>query len=158
MATKNLKIEESKAKKLYKTASPEFKEMLKSTFGIQFFSEKITDRIKTWEDIVEELGEDNCVLPYKSPKTKEQKATNAFVKIQKISEVLNEGWVANFSDRNIYKYCPWFEYKSSVGWVFFCYGSYSYYSSLGVGFYYKSSELAEYAGKQFLEIYKEYLN
>jgi hypothetical protein len=39
-----LQIDEQQARKLYKTASPEFRQVLHDTFGATFFSEKITDR------------------------------------------------------------------------------------------------------------------
>lgn len=158
--TKTIKLEESTAKKLYKTASSELRTILEENFGKALFSEKITDRIKTWEDVCEELGIDDSVLPYKNPKGKQQISTNAFVKIQYISQVLNEGWEPNFKNTNEYKYYPWFEYRSfspggdfGFGYSFAC----SVRGFMGSGFYYKTKELSDYAGKQFLEIYQEYL-
>ena len=156
--TKILKIEESTAKKLYKTAAPELKEILEQSFGKEFFSQKITDRIKTWDDVCKELEIDDSILPYKNAKTKQQKSTNAFVKIQYISQVLNEGWEPNWGNSREYKYYPWFEYKSSLGGFGFCV-SYDYVSCvvLGFGCYFKTRELSDYVGTQFIEIYKEYL-
>lgn len=45
---KNLQINEDKALKLYPNASAEFKQMLDDSFGKEFFSRKITDRVKTF--------------------------------------------------------------------------------------------------------------
>ena len=159
---RKLEIEENKAKELYKTASSEFKILLENTFGKEFFNEKITDRIKTWEDIVYFLNEKHnskiICLPYTtSPLTKEQRSINALYKIQCISEVLNEGWKDDWNNTNQYKYIPYFYKDFGSGWLV---GSIVWRTSIayyGFGCYFKSSELALYAGKQFLDIYKEYL-
>lgn len=155
---KTLQIEESTAKKLYKTAAPEFKTLLEENFGKAFFSQKITDRIKTWGDIEIELELDtNEEIPYKYPKSKRQRSINAFFKIQKISEVLNEGWVPNFNNSKEYKYYSYFV-KTPSGWVVA--GDYcSCFCSATVGFgcFFKSSEIALYAANQFKDIYLDYL-
>ncbi len=154
---KKLQIDEVNARKLYPTASKEWKTTLEDTFGKEFFSQKITDRMKTWEDICEELNIDPInSLPFKKAKDKTERFLNASFKISKISEVLNEGTILDFNNSNQYKYYSYFTKKDSV-WLVdsYCYdGS---YASLGFGFYYKSSELALFAGNQFLDIYSDYL-
>jgi hypothetical protein len=45
-----LVISKEKAKELYPTASKELKVIFEETFGRDFFIEKITDKVKTWED------------------------------------------------------------------------------------------------------------
>ncbi len=47
---KTLQIDEMKAKQFWKTGTSELKAILEDTFGKSFFSEKITDRVKTFED------------------------------------------------------------------------------------------------------------
>lgn len=54
---KTLQIEDKEARKLFPVASAEMKAILVSTFGAEFFSGKITDRIKTYEDACAETGE-----------------------------------------------------------------------------------------------------
>ena len=157
---KTLKISEADAKKYYKTASEEFKTVLETTFGEEMFSKKITDRVKSWEDVVDILEEqgESVVLPYKLAKTKQQKSINALYKIQCISKVLNEGWEPDFNNSNEYRYYPWFEYKKA-GWCFryvFC--RYCVFSDYPFGCYYKTEELAEYSSKVFIHIYREYLS
>jgi hypothetical protein len=154
---KNLKLEEETAKRLYKTADAEFKTMLEESFGKEFFTpKKITDKIKTFDDVLNALGKSENELPYRNPRTKAERAANAFVKIGWLSEVLNEGTELKFTDKNTYKYYPYFERKQS-GWsVYYCHVLYVF-SCVGFGFFYKSSELALYAGNQFLDIYKDYL-
>jgi len=154
----NLKIDKTKAKSLYKEASKEFKVMLEDTFGKDYFSDKITDKIKTWEDVCEILNINSISsLPYKNPKNKQEKSLNALFKIQKISEVLNEGWVENWCDDNQYKYYPYFNRRVSSGWVMCSYRCNCYDGVLSFGSYYKSSDLALFAGTQFIDIYIDYL-
>ncbi len=154
---KEIEVEEKLIEKAYNAANSDQKVLLNKYFKIK--SNKIIDRVKTWTDVLNELNiKESDILPYSNPKTKEQVSQNAFAKIQAISKVLNEGWIANFSDRNVYKYYPWFEKKASGGWSAGS-GLDCLYCAVGggFGFYYKSSELALYAGNQFLDIYSEYL-
>lgn len=158
MATKTLKIEESTARKLYKEANSELKTILEESFGKEFFSQKITDIVKTWQDILNITGlENEDILPYSKPVSKGQRSLNAIAKIQKISEVLNEGWKPDFTNRKEYKYYPYFE-RNSAGWS--VHSGFTYdccHAVTGFGFYFKSSELALYAGSQFIDIYRDYL-
>lgn len=154
---KTLKIEDITALKLYKTADAEFKILLEENFGKDFFNQKITDKIRTWKDICKYLNiDEENILPYYKPKSKLEKSVNAFVKINKISEVLNEGWAPDFNNINEYKYYPYFK-KSGRGWVVLSF--YCWFGTCvgGSGCYFKSSELALYAGNIFLDIYSDYL-
>lgn len=156
---KTLKISEVDAKKYYKTGSEEFKTVLETTFGKEMFSEKITDRVKSWKDVVDILEEqgESVVLPYKLAKTKQQDSINALYKIQCISKVLNEGWEPDFNNGNQYKYYPWFEYKNT-GFGFYSVYWASVFSVFPFGCYYKTEELAKHSSKLFIDIYKEYLS
>lgn len=119
----------------------------------------ITDRIKTWDDVCDELSLDKAtILPYSSPSTEDEKAINAFAQLNYIRQALNEGWVPNWDDENEYKYYPWFDMRGSAGGSGFSdsYFNYSYYDNSFVGsrLCYKSRELATYAAKQFEKVYK----
>ena len=154
---KPLVIEEKEAKTLYKTASKEFKTVLENTFGKEYFAEDITTKIKNFNDILKISGKTlKEILPYKVPKNKQQRSLNALVKIQLITEVLNQGTILDFLNTNQYKYLPWFKKVVGSDWVV---GSYGYYSGSGAGFgaFYKSEKLALFAGNTFLDIYKDYL-
>lgn len=155
---KTLQIEESKARTLYKSASSEFKTMLEDTFGKGFFSQKVTERIKTYEDACRELNI--------NPIDETTLTSNGFTKdeivyrkIKTITEALNEGWQANWNDENQKKWIPYFYPNSSSGFVFR--STYYRYSSAdaanGVRLCFKSDELATYAGKQFVDLYKEFI-
>lgn len=55
---KTLKLEDNTARKLYQTGTSELKTVLEESFGKNFFSQKITDRINSeWQNILETLGQ-----------------------------------------------------------------------------------------------------
>lgn len=118
----------------------------------------IIDRIKTWEDVCEELGLDvNGILPYATPQTDDQRAINAFTQLNYIRQALNEGWTPNWDDSSEYKYNPWFDMRGTSAGSGFSGSTYFYdYNSSDVGsrLCYKSEKLAKYAGTQFVEVYK----
>jgi len=157
MSKKQLLVEESQARSLYKTASNEFKQMLETTFGKDFFLQKITDRVRTYEDACKELGIEP--IDYDEMKDAGFSPDEIYLReIKTITVALNEGWVPDWKNSDQYKYYPYFR-MSSGGFVF--YGTSCDYSSADAGnasrLCFKSSELAEYAGKQFLQLYSDYI-
>ncbi|MGN6601213.1 MAG: hypothetical protein ACTHK8_02115 [Ginsengibacter sp.] len=152
-----LQIDKKKARKLYPTASNEFKEMLHDSFGKEFFFTSPIDRIKTWEDACEDQGLDPYqALPYKSPKDEHEEAVNGFAQMCIIAKSLNGDWKGDLSDEDQPKYYPWFERSGSA----LSYGGYvDWYadSNCGVRLSYRDRETAEYAGRQFLHIYNKFI-
>lgn len=114
----------------------------------------IIEKISDFDDILSELGEDLSGLPYKNPKTKEEKSINAQWKIFKIVKVYNEGTELDWKNLNQYKYLP-YKYFSSGSWLVcsYCWSATHCYS---VGLYYKSRELSDDALKKFRNIYEDY--
>lgn len=149
-----LQIDETKARKLFPSASNEFKEMLKDTFGEKFFAGKITERIKTIGDVFAEAGVDSSYYNLRPGET-EDELNYRLIKL--IAKVLNEGWVPDWQNTSEYKYYPWFEIKPGFGLSFHVYGHWYSAASVGSRLCFKSRELAEYAGKQFTDIYTKHL-
>lgn len=152
----------------------------------------VTERIKTFEDACNELGEDHPMVPVYdalvSGANVEQslakwmgKDVVAFLKLRIIADALNEGWHPKFTEDE-YRYYPWFyiytkeEYDNfseeekhrRVGRV--VYRGYSYaiayggvtgagydsssaYADVGSRLAFSNRDLAEYAGKQFIDIW-----
>lgn len=117
-------------------------------------------RIKTFEDACNELGENHqYVRAYREwmrISYAECEDVAAYMKLRIIAAALNKGWEPTF-DKDEKRWYPWFTVKQ--GGLVFSHavyaGSYSY-SSNGVWLAFKSKELAEYAGKQFIDIYKDF--
>jgi hypothetical protein len=154
-------------------------------------SQDIKERIKTFEDAVNAIGEDHpLVAQYKTINSAFKEADNnlhlfAYTRLAIIAEALNEGWRPEYTEDE-YRYYPWFglytqeeyddmddEDKECCRFV----GRSSYYanahgglvcadaslgsaisvSSVGSRLAFKSRELAIYCGKQFIEIWINYL-
>jgi hypothetical protein len=146
-----LQISKANALEAYDEASSKVKVVLEKLFG-----KNIMEVVKSWEDVCE-LNDTDPVkcLPFPSPSDKHQEAVNGFFKMTIIADALNEGWVPDWENSNEYKYCPWFKH-SGGGFSFDICGCANAYSFVGARLVFKSRQLAEYAGNQFLEIYKSF--
>ena len=158
---KSLKIDENKAYDLYPTASPEFKQVLEDTFGVEFFNRKITDRVKTYEDACAILGLDpHASMPDTSECPKEdRRAYLAFHKLVVITRALNEGWRPDWSNLNQPKWFNWWYTNGNAGLASARSNNApsDTYASIGSRLCFKSEALADYAAETFKELYDEYL-
>ena len=118
------------------------------------------NKIKTFEDACTALGLDSkkVVPDFSMYPEKHQKAIVAHAKLIIIAEALNEGWQPDWGNSSEYKYEPWFYMGGSSGSGFAChdFGLWLSHSSCGSRLCFKSRELAEYAGEQFSDLYKDY--
>lgn len=82
----------------------------------------------------------------------------AYIRLKLIALVLNEGWEPTYSGDER-KWYPWFSINKN-GDISFT-NAYSTVSkthtNISTSIAFKHQELAEYAGKQFIDIYKDYL-
>lgn len=156
---KTLELTGKQARDLYKTSPSEWKEVLENNFGKDFFSQSIMDRVKTYEDACAELGED----PLDEEALRNlgfSKDEIVYRKLKTIARALNEGWVAKVYDEDEYRYYPWFEHNGSPSGFAFSASSYGDTdASAGGGsrLCFKSRELSNYAGEQFLDLWKEFI-
>lgn len=140
------------AKKMYPTASPEWKATFEATFGKEFFSQKITDRVKTFADACNVLGIDPDDVVHSADETDDQ----AYKKLKVIARALNEGWEPNYNNDNQPKWYPWF-YLDSPGFRLRGVRYGAPVTAVGARLVFKSEELAKYAANQFSGIYSDYL-
>ena len=147
----------------------------------------VTERIKTFEDAVDILGDEHQAVfdYYAVADSLCSKDILAFAKLRVIAAALNEGWEPTF-DSDECRYYPWFyiytkeEYEkldedekkacrvvchslsySSVG-DSLVYAGADFASSLSYSYSssrlaFKTRELAEYCEKQFIDIWEDYL-
>lgn len=193
MNNKTIEVKENELRDLYNilTSYPAIsKEQVQNemykVFGEDVFKPKsIMERVKTFEDACNVLGNDNqAVIDYYA--VLEKTATKdivAYMKLRVIAEALNEGWHPTFSEDE-YRYFPWFYIYSKEEWDntsdedkrrcvgrSYC-NAYSYgglvfayasnasshsHTSVGPRLAFKTEELATYAGKQFIEIWANYV-
>jgi hypothetical protein len=118
----------------------------------------MASKIKTFEQACKKLGYDPVkVLPKVGTMPKHhQDATVAHAKLVIITEALNDGWKPNWKDSNEWKYYPWFDMSSPSGPAFDGCDYWYSISTVGSRLCFKSEELAEYAGKQFQKLYRQY--
>lgn len=154
---KTLQLSEQKARELYRSGSKELKTVLEESFGKDFFSQDVTERVKTYLDACHELGRE----PLDEKKLLELGLTEhdiAYQKLTLIIEALNEGWKADVCDANVKRWYPWFKPNGSPSSFAFDISSYddeSAYAGCGSRLCYKTCELAEYSAKQFIDIWKD---
>ena len=167
--------------KMYHKYGDETKAALKELFPSIDFTKpvSVTDRIKTWADVVDELGMD----PTKALPSHADADLVAYVKIRAIAQVLNEGWTPQFTV-NEYRWFPWFvlftkdeidrmdkdersrvvlrssDYAYANGGVAvaLAYNDSSFAdTSCGSRLAFKTRELAIYAGETFLREYADFV-
>ena len=154
-----LQISEQQDRKMYSTASKELKEILEVSCGKEVLSGNIMDRVKTFEDACKELGRQ----PYNVDSLMKLGLTKndiAYQKMVVIVEALNEGWKPDVCNSDVERWYPWFKPNGSpssfafddslCGYGSACAGS-------GSRLALKSEQLANYCGKQFIELWKEML-
>ena len=172
----------------YNQASGEQKALLENIFGKDMFHlQDIKERIKTFDDAVAILGNDNqAVIDYYAIADKTcTEDILAFAKLRVIAEALHEGWKPKF-DGDECRYYPWFyiyakkEYdeldedekkecrvvgRSSnnsdangvLVYALAYYASSDSYSYYGSRLAFKTRELAEYCSKQFIDEWADFL-
>ena len=153
---KTLQISEANARKLYKDATPEFKTTLEDTFGKDFFSNNIMDRVKTYEDacmVLDEVPVDETEL-IRIGFTQDE---ICYRKLKTIIKALNEGWSPDWTDSDEKKCFPYF--NTSSGFTFFStgYNCTTPLGSNGSRLCLRTEALARYAGKQFVDLYKGFI-
>ena len=161
---------------------------LESLFGIDFFKPKdIRERIKTFDNAIQELGEEHpYVKAYREwmrVRLANQKDIEAYLKLRIIAAALNEGWEPKFT-KDEWRYFPWFyiyskeeleemdeEERSRVvgraSLSAYAHGGLAYASAdhassysfayFGSRLAFKSEELAVYCGQQFIDIWVDFI-
>ena len=167
--------------------NPAIQELLINLFGKENVepeqSKDVRERIKTFEDACKELGDTNPLVFEYNNVFFASNDVKAYLQLRIICAALNEGWEPKFTEDE-YRYYPWFElmtkeeiddmdeedkgrvvcrsyYYASANGGLVCAGAYNV-SSYAVSGYasrlvFKSSELAEYAGKQFIDIWADFV-
>lgn len=170
----------------YKNASDEQKSFLENLFGIETFKPKdIRERIKTFEDAVKELGEDNKLVAEYFDCNNDNIFPDllAYLKLRIITAALNEGWEPQFIPGE-YRWVPYFvlytqeeidKMDEKIKARVVCRSSYDAYAyggvscahanngsayvnaNIGSRLAFKSEELAEYAGQQFIDVFADFM-
>lgn len=178
---KELKISADNALKAYKNADNYGKKILEDLFGKEFYKIDIKERVKCFGGAITALGMDNQAVKdyYAIARKTSTKDIIAFAKLRVIAEALNEGWKPNTDVWNGNYYSSFILYtkeeyeeleeKKKLECIEICrtdkeriYAEAD--SKLAVSYVdsdnkisFKSRELARYCGRQFFDIWKDYI-
>lgn len=109
--------------------------------------------ITTFEEACEAIGE-----KWEEPKDLPLDVI-AYMKLRIIAKALNGGSWMTYEDTDKGKYYPWFHATGSAsGFSYHDFGYDRSNSDVGSRLTFKTSDIAKYAGTQFLEIYNQYIN
>jgi hypothetical protein len=154
-----LEITKEAALKAHNEASVKGKILLENLFGKKTFQTKIQDRIKTIDDAVKELGDnDPEVIQYLKLEAAGISGHILYTQmLVVIIKALNEDWTPDWHNDKWDKWVNWFYLSSSSS------GRFSFHYSVNQGsssaccsrLCFKSKELAQYAAKQFIDIYEK---
>lgn len=117
-------------------------------------------QIKSFEDACKALGIE-AIVPDFSASPEHAKALTAHFKLVIIAQALNNNWKPDWNNNDEYKYFPWFDMEvtkeNPSGFVL--YNVYCHFTNTSVGsrLCFVSREVAQYAGTQFADLYKEYM-
>lgn len=186
----NIDFSQEQLVAFYRSTSTDGRKAVKEALGEQF-SEALpaTERVKTYEDAVWELGNDHPLVEAASSAewrftNSEDKDIIAYLKLRVIVAALNDGWKPQFVPGEL-RWYPWYELISkdeydamsedekqerrcvgrsydsayAAGGLVFSNASYASsdsYAYHGSRLAFKSEALAEYAGKQFAELFADF--
>ena len=154
--SETLEIIKEAAIKAHDEASSKGKTLLENLFGKRVFQKDIKQRVTCLDDALRELGKDKLDFEASCVGLSEDEVAYKMLKV--IAAALNEGWTPDWSNEEWDKWHPWFDMDASSSA-----GRFSFYDSdnlrsnsyVGSRLCFKSEELADYAGTQFLELYRE---
>lgn len=152
---KTIEITKDNAVKAFKEADAKGKALLSTLFGEETFTKAVNGKIETFEEALEHQGIDKA--EFEASCKGLEKDEIAYKKIKLIAKALNNGWTPDWDNDNEYKYYPYFNMQSGVGFSDSCCDYWAANATVGSRLCYKSSDLAIYAGKQFESIYKDFL-
>lgn len=145
--------------------------------------QNVMERVKTFKDACNELGIEHDKWVQDKKDLGLEADVIAYLKLRIIAAALNEGWKPQFTTDE-YRYFPWFylytqseidemseeeksrvvsrssSYANAYGGVAYAYTLYdssATHTYIGSRLAFKTRELAEYAGRQFVEIWADYV-
>ncbi|MDM1557083.1 hypothetical protein HX126_21235 [Chryseobacterium indologenes] len=154
-----LEITKEAALKAHNEATIKGKTLLENLFGKKVFQLDIKERVKSIDDALKELGDnDPEVIQYLKLEAAGISGHILYTQmLVVIIKALNEDWIPDWQNENWDKWYNWFNMSSSSSGRF----SFTYsalrrsYSYCGSRLCFKSKELAQYAAKQFIDIYEK---
>lgn len=185
MENNELKIKVEDVRKAYGSTDENGRELLEKMFGKEVFTSTVMDRIKTFDDACRALGIDAKQWMTENETSKMDANLLAYMKLRIITEALNDGWKPKY-DGEEWHYGVWYDLmtqeqynrksnreKEERGVLFGGNahdGAYAGFvfaptnvspsntnAHFGSRLCYKNREIALYSGKQFVDIWADFL-
>lgn len=154
--TKTLEVTVANAIKAYNSADPTGKKMLSNLFPGRLDGD-ITTRVKTFEDLCAEAGENPSDYVIPSGATQRQIGAITAKKVQLITEMANEGWEADYGNSNQVKYEIIWTFSPGSGFSYDVCGGANASSLVGARLSFVSPARARWAAETFRKEFNEYL-
>ncbi len=155
-----LTADKGKVLAAYEKAKSGKKVLLENIFGPKTFQPNVIERIKSFDDVLRELGKPKSEFKKEIEGLSEN--TIAFEKAKLVCLAYNEGWFPDWSNSSQYKYTPYFKWTSSPsggGFSFNDDDDWCTFSGVGSRLCFETREKCEAAAKLFKqEIYKPLFN
>ena len=157
---KTLELSDQTARSLYKTASPEFKEILEASFGKEFFQQDVIDRIKEWEDMLAETGRPD--IPEFSDVPEDMRRWfKSLYRGAVMTEAYNQGEKMDIYNPDKYRYYPYFKcnfFPSDFRFGDSLYNATLAHAGSGSRLSFMRNEAAIAAAKKHPDIFREMLD
>jgi hypothetical protein len=153
-----LNLEKPIALKLFKLGGQEIRDLLISKYGTELFCAKIIDRVTSFEDayeLADKKTREECEIS-----STDSLDVVAYKKLKLVIKVINEDWIADYTESSQPKYYPWFKVLPSGSGFAFSYANCAYDRSsayVGVRLCFETREKCEYVAEQFTQLYEEFL-
>lgn len=185
MENNELKIKVEDVRKAYGSIDENGRELLEKMFSKEVFTSTVMDRIKTFDDACRALGIDAKQWMTENETSKMDANLLAYMKLRIITEALNDGWKPKYDSKE-WHYGVWYDLMTQeqynrksnrkkeergvlfsglaaddaaagfVGAYTICLPSHTVVH-FGSQLCYKNREIALYSGKQFVDIWADFL-
>lgn len=151
-------IDESKARRLFESGTPEVKTALRSLMPINVLGVKLMDIVVDLKSACDVLGENfEAALPFKNPMSAQQKRCNDTEEQILIARALNGIFVPDYNNHDQRKWRPLFVIDSS-GFRFsdsdFVFSAAYAHSGSRLCFWFESEELSNHFANHFIDLHK----
>ena len=132
---------------------------LENNHAIEYWLEEVPESPTSWQQI--KSFEDACtalnIKPESVYHSEDSKDEIAYKKLKVIAKAINWGWVPDWDDTDAKKWYPYFCLSSGFGFSGSNYDCARTNTHVGSRLCFESSEKSSYAGKQFIDLYKDLL-
>jgi hypothetical protein len=152
-----LNIDQQTAKRVYFESPEWFKRQLEEAFGKESFKKLSYKDIKTFDDACRACGTTEEEFNEKFQNLGQDTDTIFYEKLKIVVKSINQEWTADWNNTNQRKWYPWFNLSSGFGFVVSgcVYGC--AFTGVGSRLCYESEDKSNYAAKQFIDIYEQFI-